>query len=182
LFRPGVVPAVELPRPVFLYVGRISPEKNLPDFLDLGLPGSKLVVGDGPLLPMLRRRYPQICFAGRQDREALVRHYAAADAFVLPSRTETFGLVLLEALACGLPVAALPVPGPLEVIGKGGPGVLDRDLRAAALGALAIPRELCRKHALRFSWRACVDQFLVNVWASTRRPVSDLVRTAPAKI
>jgi glycosyltransferase involved in cell wall biosynthesis len=94
LFRPNAPPAVVLPRPVFLYVGRISPEKNLPDFLDLDLPGSKLVVGDGPLLPVLRRRYPQICFAGRQDGESLVRHYTAADVFVLPSQTETFGLVL----------------------------------------------------------------------------------------
>ncbi|HUC10435.1 MAG TPA: glycosyltransferase family 1 protein [Stellaceae bacterium] len=182
LFRPGAIPAVALPRPVFLYVGRISPEKNLPDFLDLDLPGSKLVVGDGPLLSSLRRRYPQICFAGRQDGTALVRHYASADVFVLPSRTETFGLVLLEALACGLPVAALPVPGPLDVIGKDGPGVLDRDLRRAALGALAIPREACRDHALRFSWRACIDQFLTNVAASTRQPVADFAHPTPAKV
>jgi glycosyltransferase involved in cell wall biosynthesis len=172
LFRPGAIPAVVLPRPVFLYVGRVSPEKNLPDFLDLDLPGSKLVVGDGPLLPSLRHRYPQICFAGRQDGEALVRHYAAADVFVFPSRTETFGLVLLEALACGLPVAALPVPGPLDVIGECGPGVLDRDLRSAALAALAVRRRLCREHALRYSWRACIDQFLVNLAASARPAVN----------
>jgi glycosyltransferase involved in cell wall biosynthesis len=169
LFRPGAAPAIALPRPVFLYVGRVSPEKSLPDFLDLDLPGSKLVVGDGPLRLGLQRRYPRICFAGRQDGEALVRHYASADVFVLPSRTETFGLVLLEALACGLPVAALPVAGPLDIIGERGPGVLDRDLRAAALAALAVPRGLCREHALRFSWRACIDQFLVNL-AATRPP------------
>jgi glycosyltransferase involved in cell wall biosynthesis len=180
LFRPDALPAVILPRPVFLYVGRVSPEKNLPDFLDLDLPGSKLVVGDGPLLPSLRHRYPQIFFAGRQDGEALVRHYAAADVFVLPSRTETFGLVLLEALACGLPVAALPVAGPLDVIGEHGPGVLDRDLRAAALAALAIPRRLCREHALRFSWRACIDQFLANL-AAARRPAISGIAT-PAKV
>jgi len=173
VFRPGCTPALVLPRPVFLYVGRISPEKNVPDFLELDLPGSKLVVGDGSMLPSLRQRYPQVCFAGRQDGEALVRHYASADVFVLPSRTETFGLVLLEALACGLPVAALPVPGPLDVIGGCGAGVLDRDLRAAALGALAVPRELCRAHALRYSWRACVEQFLANIAASTRRPAAD---------
>ena len=93
--------------------------------------------------------------------------------FVFPSRTETFGLVLLEALACGLPVAALPVPGPLGVIGSGGAGVLDQDLRAAALAALAIPRELCRAQALRFSWRACIDQFLSNVVSSTHRTSVD---------
>ena len=180
LFRPDAVPAVVLPRPVFLYVGRVSPEKNLPDFLDLDLPGSKLVVGDGPLLPSLRDRYPQVFFAGRQDGEALVRHYAAADVFVLPSRTETFGLVMLEALACGLPVAALPVAGPLDVIGERGPGVLDRDLRIAALAALTIPRGLCREHALRFSWRACIDQFLANL-AAARRPAIKGVAT-PAEV
>ena len=182
LFRPGRTAAVILPRPVFLYVGRVSPEKNLPDFLDLDLPGSKLVVGDGPLLPAFRRRYPQICFAGRQDGEALVRHYTSADVFVLPSRTETFGLVLLEALACGLPVAALPVPGPLDVIGDRGPGVLDRDLRAAALKALAISRAECRSHALRFSWRACIDQFLDNVAACARHPAQDFAGVAPVKV
>ncbi|MFZ3237829.1 MAG: glycosyltransferase family 1 protein [Stellaceae bacterium] len=178
LFRPGSTPALALPRPVFLYVGRISPEKNLPDFLDLDLPGSKLVVGDGPLLTAFERRYPRICFAGRQHGEALVRHYAAADVFVLPSRTETFGLVLLEALACGLPVAALPVAGPLDVIGDSGAGVLDRDLRAAALGALAISRELCRARALHYSWRACVEQFLVNIAAARPRSVVDFAAAA----
>jgi glycosyltransferase involved in cell wall biosynthesis len=181
LFRPGHAPALALPQPVFLYVGRISPEKNLPDFLDLDLPGSKLVVGDGPLLPMFRQRYPQVRFAGRQHGEALVRHYAAADVFVLPSRTETFGLVLLEALACGVPVAALPVPGPLDVIGDGGAGVLDHDLRAAALGALAIPRELCRARALHYSWRACVEQFLANIAAAGNREAVDLAGAAPVK-
>jgi glycosyltransferase involved in cell wall biosynthesis len=182
LFRPGSTPAVELPRPVFLYVGRISPEKNLPEFLELDLPGSKLVVGDGPLLPSLRGRYPGIVFAGHQDGEALVRHYAAADVFVLPSRTETFGLVLLEALACGLPIAALPVPGPLDIIGDCGVGMLDPDLRAAAVAALAIPRDRCRAHALRFSWRLCVDQFLANVAASGHRPPANLAGTVAAEV
>jgi glycosyltransferase involved in cell wall biosynthesis len=182
LFRPGSAPALALPRPVFLYVGRISPEKNLPDFLDLDLPGSKLVVGDGPLLASFKHRYPRVVFAGRQHGEALVQHYAAADVFVLPSRTETFGLVLLEALACGLPVAALPVPGPLDVIGDSGAGVLDGDLRAAALGALAVPRELCRARALHYSWRACVDQFLVNIAAARRRSAVDFAGAAAAKV
>jgi len=163
LFRPGCAPALDLPRPVFLYVGRIAAEKSLPAFLDLGLPGSKLVVGDGHLLAKMRDRYPRVHFAGRQEGEALVRHYASADVFVLPSRTETFGLVMLEALACGLPVAALPVPGPLDVIGDSGVGVLDWDLRAAALRALPIPAELCRAYALRFSWRASIQQFLGNL-------------------
>jgi glycosyltransferase involved in cell wall biosynthesis len=163
LFRPSGPPAVLLPRPVFLCVGRVAAEKNLPAFLDLDLPGSKLVVGDGHLLSEMKRRYPNAHFAGRQDGEALVRYYASADVFVLPSRTETFGLVLLEALACGLPVAALPVPGPLDVIGNSGAGVLDWDLRAAALTALKIPRETCRSHAIGFSWRSSTEQFLSHV-------------------
>jgi 1,2-diacylglycerol 3-alpha-glucosyltransferase/glucuronosyltransferase len=163
LFRPGCDPALDLPRPVYLYVGRIAAEKSLPAFLGLDLPGSKLVVGDGHLLPKMKHRYPQVHFAGRQEGEALVRHYASADVFVLPSRTETFGLVLLEALACGLPVAALPVSGPLDVIGDSDVGVLDWDLRAAALQALTIPGEICRAYALRFSWRASIQQFLGNL-------------------
>jgi glycosyltransferase involved in cell wall biosynthesis len=163
LFRPGCAPALDLPRPVFLYVGRVAAEKSLPAFLGLDLPGAKLVVGDGHLLPQMKHRYPQVHFAGRKEGEALVQHYASADVFVLPSRTETFGLVLLEALACGLPVAALPASGPLDVIGDSGAGVLDWDLRAAALQALTIPSEICRAHALRFSWRASVQQFLGNL-------------------
>ena len=163
LFRPGCAPAVDLPRPVFLCVGRVAAEKNLPLFLDLDLPGSKLLVGDGHLLSEMKRRYPRVFFAGRQEGEALVRHYASADVFVLPSRTETFGLVLLEALACGLPIAALPVAGPLDVIGGSAAGVLDWDLRAAAMAALHIPREICRSYAMRFSWRTSTEQFLSHV-------------------
>jgi len=163
VFRPGLPAAIELPRPVFLYVGRIAIEKNLPGFLDLDLPGSKLVVGDGPLLETMRRRYPQVHFAGARSGEELVRYYAAADAFVLPSVTETYGLVILEALACGIPVAALPVAGPLDVIGNSGTGVLDQDLRAAALAALSVPRGRCRDHATRFGWQASIDQFLGNL-------------------
>jgi glycosyltransferase involved in cell wall biosynthesis len=160
LFRPGCVPAVDLPRPVFLYVGRIAVEKNLPAFLDLDLPGSKLVVGDGPSLAAMKRRYPQVHFVGAQSGEALVRHYAAADVMVMPSRTETFGLVLLEALACGVPVAAFPVAAPMDVIGDSDAGVLDDDLGRAARAALSIPRERCLAHAARFSWQVSVDQFV----------------------
>jgi glycosyltransferase involved in cell wall biosynthesis len=160
LFHPGYEPAIDLPRPVFLYIGRIAVAKNLPAFLDLDLPGSKLVVGDGPMLPALRRRYPQVHFAGAQSGEALVRHYAAADVMVLPSRTETFGLVMLEALACGVPVAAYPSAGPNDVIGGSGAGVIDENLAAAARAALAIPRERCVAHAQHYSWQACIDQFV----------------------
>jgi glycosyltransferase involved in cell wall biosynthesis len=115
------------------------------------------------LLWEMKRRYPKVHFAGRQEGESLVRYYASADVFVLPSRTETFGLVLLEAMACGLPVAALPVPGPLDVIGDSGAGVLDWNLRGAAMAALDIRREICRSHALRFSWRTATEQFLSHV-------------------
>jgi 1,2-diacylglycerol 3-alpha-glucosyltransferase/glucuronosyltransferase len=163
LFRPGRTPAVNLPRPVFLCVSRIAAEKDLPVFLDLDLPGSKLVVGDGHLLPEMKRRYPNVHVAGCQEGEALVRHYASGDVFVLPSRTETFGLVMLEALACGVPVAAFPVPGPLDVIGDSGAGTLQWDLRTAAMAALEIPRGLCRSHAERFSWQTSIDQFLSHV-------------------
>jgi glycosyltransferase involved in cell wall biosynthesis len=160
LFRPGCEPAIKLPPPVFLYIGRVAVEKNLPAFLDLDLPGSKLVVGDGPSLAAMKRRYPQVHFAGAQSGEALVRHYAAADVMVLPSRTETFGLVLLEALACGVPVAAFPSAGPSDVIGDSGAGIIDEDLRRAACAALDIPRERCLAHASRFSWQASIDQFI----------------------
>jgi len=163
LFRPGREPAVELRRPVFLYIGRVAVEKNLPAFLDLDLPGSKLVVGDGPSLAAMRRRYPQVHFAGAQTGEALVRHYAAADVMVMPSRTETFGLVLLEALACGVPVAAFPAAGPTDVIGDSGAGIIDDDLRRAAHEALNIPRERCLAHATRFSWQASIEQFISHL-------------------
>ena len=179
LFRPGCTPAVDLPRPVFLCVSRIAAEKDLPVFLDLDLPGSKLVVGDGHLLQEMKRRYSNVHFAGIQQGEALVQHYASANVFVLPSRTETFGLVLLEALACGLPVAALPVPGPMDVIGDSGAGVLDWDLRAAALAALNIRREICRSQAERFSWQTSIEQFLSHV-VPVRTPSTDSIYTEPA--
>jgi len=163
LFRPGCEPAVKLPRPVFLYVGRVAVEKNLPAFLDLDLPGSKLVVGDGPSLTAMKRRYPQVHFAGAQSGETLVRHYAAADVMVLPSRTETFGLVLLESLACGVPVAAFPSAGPSDVIGDSDAGIIDDDLRRAACAAVDIPRERCVQHAARFSWQASIDQFISHL-------------------
>lgn len=160
LYRPGLDPALDLPGPVFLYVGRVAVEKNIEAFLRLDLPGSKLIVGDGPARARLERTYPGVHFAGMQFGEALARHYAAGDVFVFPSRTDTFGLVMLEAMACGLPVAAYPVAGPLDVVGTSGAGVLDEDLRMAALGALSIPGARARAHAETFSWEACARQWL----------------------
>ena len=138
LFRPRDKDLLDLPRPIHLYVGRVAVEKNIEDFLRLELAGSKLVVGDGPRLPDLRRKYPETRFVGAKVGEELAAHYAGADVFVFPSRTDTFGLVLLEALASGLPVAAYPVPGPLDIVDGTGVGVLDVDLAAAARQAIAI--------------------------------------------
>ncbi len=162
LFRPDPREDWDLPRPVFLYVGRVAVEKNIGAFLDLDLPGSKVVVGDGPALAGLRRRYPGVRFTGKRQGAALAASYAGADAFVFPSRTDTFGLVLLEALACGTPVAAFPVSGPRDVLAgaHGTVGALDEDLRAAALAALGADRAACRAYAERFSWRACAETFL----------------------
>jgi 1,2-diacylglycerol 3-alpha-glucosyltransferase/glucuronosyltransferase len=164
LFRPDHPQALVLPRPVHLYVGRLAVEKNLGAFLALPIArGRKLVVGDGPELAGLRARYPGIHFAGAKFGLELARHYVCGDVFVFPSRTDTFGLVLLAALASGVPVAAYPVPGPLDVIGTSGCGVLDPDLGRAVERALQIPKERCRASASGFSWRRCAEQFLANL-------------------
>ncbi len=163
IFNPSKATTLDLPRPIFLFAGRLAPEKNLEAFLSLDLPGSKVIAGDGPSRQTLQASYPDSHFLGMKDAEALARYYASADVFVFPSRTDTFGVVLIEALACGLPVAALPVPGPLDVIGTSGAGVLDTDLRAACLAALEIPREKARAHGLNFTWAKSARQFLDNV-------------------
>ncbi len=170
LFQPheGSVLPPDLPRPVFMNVGRVSVEKNIKAFLDLDLPGSKVVVGDGPQLASLRRTYPDVLFTGPKTGVELAQHYSSADVFVFPSRTDTFGLVLLEALACGIPVAAYPVMGPIDVIGDSKAGVLSEDLRKACLEALDISIDLCRTAALGQSWTACTDQFLDNIEAANR--------------
>lgn len=164
-----------LPRPIFLSVGRVAVEKNISAFLDLDLPGSKVVVGDGPARAELQTRHPGVHFLGLREGEALARIYAAADVFVFPSLTDTFGIVLLEALASGLPVAAFPVTGPKDVIGEAGAdgsppvGVLSDDLKQAALTALTLDRAAAREYALRFSWRACTEQFLHNIESAHAR-------------
>lgn len=161
LFRPRGKAALDhLPRPVFLTVGRVAVEKNLEAFLDLELPGSKVVVGDGPARAALERKYPDARFLGARHGEELAGLYSAADCFVFPSRTDTFGLVMLESLACGVPVAAFPVPGPLDVLGDAAAGVLDEDLRAAALRALEIPAAACVEHARGFRWEQVTRAFL----------------------
>lgn len=147
-------------RPVFMNIGRVAVEKNIEAFLDLDLPGTKVIVGDGPSRAGLEKRYPGVVFTGAKFGEELARHYAAADVFVFPSLTDTFGNVLLEALASGVPVAAFPVPGPLDVICGSDAGVLDDDLRKAALAALDIPRENALAHAAGFTWEECVRIFL----------------------
>jgi glycosyltransferase involved in cell wall biosynthesis len=165
LFRPVAPEEWGLPGPVFIYVGRVAVEKNIEGFLDLDLPGSKVVVGGGPQLEELRRRYPNVRFTGPRHGEALARAYASADVFVFPSRTDTFGLVILEALACGTPVAAFPVTGPKDVLADadGKIGAVNDDLRAAALAALNADRAACRLHAERYSWRACAETFLSHL-------------------
>lgn len=162
-FRPIADAELPFPRPIWLYVGRVAIEKNIEAFLDLDLPGTKVVIGDGPARAPLQRRYPQARFLGPKVGEELVRHYAASDVFVFPSRTDTFGLVMLEALACGVPVAAFPVQGPRDVIGDTPVAALDDDLGKACRKAVQIPREACRAYALTRSWRACTTQFLSNL-------------------
>jgi glycosyltransferase involved in cell wall biosynthesis len=161
LFRPEPRdPWDGLARPVFLYAGRVAVEKNIGAFLRLDLPGSKVVVGDGPQRRALQARFPAAHFAGWREGAALAAAYAGADALVFPSRTDTFGLVMLEAMACGTPVAAFPVTGPLDVVGGGsGAGALDEDLGRAALVALRCDRARCRAYAETFSWNACAEAF-----------------------
>jgi glycosyltransferase involved in cell wall biosynthesis len=149
--------------PIFLYVGRVAAEKNIQAFLDLDLPGRKVVVGAGPLLDELRMRYPDTLFVGKKTGEALAECYASADVFVFPSRTDTFGIVLLEAMASGVPVAALPVCGPQDVVTNGVTGVLSNDLRSAALGALELDRERVRAKAAEYSWENAARLFLANI-------------------
>ena len=156
-----------LPRPVFMTVGRVALEKNLPAFLDLDLPGSKVVVGDGPARAELEKRYPDVLFTGLKVGEELAKTYAQADVFVFPSLTDTFGNTILEALASGVPVAAYPVTGPLDIIGEDNEvGALDNDLRTACLAALSASREKARELALQYSWEAATTQFINNIRAA----------------
>jgi len=164
-FHPEPKEDWNLPRPIFAYVGRVAVEKNLRAFLDLKLPGSKLIVGDGPQRKTLEREYPDVHFAGARHGAALAAAYAGADVFVFPSRTDTFGLVVLEALASGLPVAAFPVTGPKDILGESPVpvGALNENLLQAALDALKIDRTACRPYAETYSWTACAQRFMDNL-------------------
>jgi glycosyltransferase involved in cell wall biosynthesis len=165
LFTPDDPAELDLPRPIFMTVGRVAVEKNLEAFLTLDLPGSKVVIGDGPQRAELERRYPNARFLGEKTGRELSAHFAAADVFVFPSLTDTFGVVQLEALACGTPVAAFPVTGPLDVIADHPVGALDADLRSACLRALGISRQACRAFALERSWENSARQFIGNLSA-----------------
>jgi len=162
-FSPGERDFLDDERPIYLYVGRLAVEKNIEAFLELDLPGSKRVVGEGPMRAELERKYPGVRFAGIQAPAELARYYRAADVLVFPSMTDTFGLVILEALACGTPVAAFHASGPIDVIGDSGVGALDVDLRQACLRALDISRDKARRYAEQFGWEHSVGQFAKNL-------------------
>ncbi len=164
IFRPRPRVATPYPRPILLYVGRVSHEKGIDDFLKLKIPGTKLVVGDGPARAALERQYPDAIFLGYRKGEALGEVYAAADVFVFPSRTDTFGIVVIEALASGLPVAAYPVTGPMDIIHRDELGALDNNLAVAVEQALHRGNpQACAEEGARYSWENCTRQFLANL-------------------
>ncbi|HWE48031.1 MAG TPA: glycosyltransferase, partial [Caulobacteraceae bacterium] len=164
LFRPDLEPVFDgLKRPVFLSVGRVAVEKNIEAFLALDLPGTKVVVGDGPQREELKVKHPEAVFKGSLFGEELARHFSDADVFVFPSLTDTFGLVILEAMACGTPVAAFPAPGPIDIIPGSGAGAIDEDLAKACLDCLKLDRKAVRAYAEKFSWKASAEEFVRNL-------------------
>ncbi|MAU40114.1 MAG: alpha-mannosyltransferase [Kordiimonas sp.] len=172
LFRPTDDRIISLDGPVFINIGRVSKEKNIDAFLKLDLPGTKIVIGEGPYLEELKKRYPDVIFPGAKQGKELIDYYNLGDVFVFPSLTDTFGLVMLEALACGLPVAAFPVTGPLDVVGGADIAILDHDLHKACIEALNIPADRCRDYALEFSWETCAHQFIDNLAPLTHSPAN----------
>lgn len=174
LFRPyGKEPYAHLPKPVFVYCGRVAIEKNIEAFLGCDLPGSKVVIGDGPAMASMRAKFPNAHYLGFKKGEDLARHVAAGDVFVFPSRTDTFGVVMLEAMGGGLPVAAYPVTGPIDVVRQGVTGALHEDLRTACLEALKMNPEDCRAQAVEFSWKRCAEMFLENLAPSHDHDAAD---------
>jgi glycosyltransferase involved in cell wall biosynthesis len=168
LFSPAAGGQLTDERPIMMYVGRVAVEKSIEDFLELNMAGTKYVVGDGPDFSRLKAKYPRARFVGYKSGYELARYYASADVFVFPSRTDTFGLVMLEALASGVPVAAYPVRGPLDIVVQGETGFLDEDLGRAVVNALALDRGKCREYALAYTWTGSANQFLGNL-APVRR-------------
>jgi glycosyltransferase involved in cell wall biosynthesis len=176
LFRPQDKGFLSDPRPIQMYVGRVAVEKNLDAFLELRTPGTRYVVGGGPALEALKAKYPRAVFTGYKYGEELARYLAAADVFVFPSRTDTFGIVLLEAMACGVPVAAYPVVGPIDVVSQGVSGYLDERLGVAVERALSLSPQDCRRHALGYTWERATRQFLSNL-----APVASMSREDGAR-
>lgn len=162
-FKPGERQQRSMPRPLYLYVGRVAIEKNIEAFLRIELPGEKWVIGDGPQREALERKYPAVRFLGVKSHEVLPAYYNCADVFVFPSRTDTFGLVMTEAMACGVPVAAYPVAGPIDVVKPEVSGILDEDLSRACFEALRLKRSVVRQHALSYSWEVSTRQFLLHL-------------------
>ena len=165
-FTPDKRGELDFPRPIFLCVGRVAVEKNLPAFLDLDLPGSKVIVGEGPEFDRLKAKYPTAHFLGHRPGNELAEIYASSDVFVFPSRTDTFGNVIVEALASGTPVAGFPVTGPIDIVGDGVGGAVSEDLRQAALAALEIDRATARERSMRYTWTACAEMYMDNIRAA----------------
>ena len=163
LFHPGPATQLDFPRPIQMYVGRMAVEKTLEDFLALDTPGTKVMIGDGPQRAELEARFPNAKFLGSKYGDELVEHYRAADVFVFPSRTDTLGLVMLEAMACGVPVAGFPVQGPKDVVGTSGAGMLSENLAHAIEAAVGIDPQLCRARALEHSWDQSAAEFQRNL-------------------
>jgi glycosyltransferase involved in cell wall biosynthesis len=183
VFKPGRKDFLDLPRPIAAYVGRVAVEKNIEAFLRMPWHGSKIVIGDGPERARLQGQYPETTFTGYRYAEDLAAHLSAADVMVFPSRTDTFGLVNLEAMACGVPVAAYPVTGPIDVVQDGVTGALDVDLAQAARRALELDPKACRAQALRFGWDASAREFESNLvfFGSTQAPQRGVLTQGAAR-
>jgi len=179
-FAPIECDASCIKNPLFLYVGRLAVEKNVEAFLEIELPGTKWLIGDGPQKEELEKKYPKARFLGAKPNDQLPGYYNCADVFVFPSLTDTFGLVLVEAMACGVPVAAYPVEGPIDVVASGKSGSLHQDLRCACFEALAMNRADVRQHALGFSWEAATQQFLQHLHPVLPAPSNKLTLAAIA--
>ena len=173
IFKPKEKNFLQLERPIFVHMGRIAVEKNIEAFLSLDLPGSKLIVGDGPHLEKLKQEFPDVHYTGYKFGEELASYIAASDVFVFPSLTDTFGIVLLEAMSCGLPVAAYPVTGPIDVVENGVSGVLSDNLKQACLDAMKLNPADCIAHARKFSWENSANTFLDNLSPINRSGYSE---------